>query len=151
MAAKLAISEIINKLPSFGNDVEAKIKFLQQNDSQPLREILRLTYDRKNVEWLIPNSAPPWKKNEFEDEARMMLYREARRLKIFVKGGGYDNLNQVKRESLFISLLEDIYNDDADLLANYTIQQKSFKGLQKKTINKAFPGLIEEGKDGENV
>lgn len=142
MAYKLAISEIIAKLADMGKP-EEKIEWLQKNDSQPLREILRLTYD-KTVKWLIPDSPPPWKENEYEDEARLMLYRETRRLKIFLEGGGYDNLNQIKRESLFISLLEDIYNDDAKLLANYVIAQKSFKGLRKSTVVKAFPDLIKE-------
>lgn len=142
MAYKLAISEIIAKLADMGKP-EEKIEWLQKNDSQPLREILRVTYD-KTVKWLIPDSPPPWKENEYEDEARLMLYRETRRLKIFLEGGGYDNLNQIKRESLFISLLEDIYNDDAKLLANYVIAQKSFKGLRKSTVVKAFPDLIKE-------
>jgi hypothetical protein len=58
-----------------------------------------------------------------------------------VKGGGYDNLNQVKRESLFISLLEDVDNDDADLLANHVISQKPIKGLTEKTLVEAFPDI----------
>ena len=142
MVKKLAISEIIAELGNMGKP-EEKIEWLLKNDSQPLREILRLTYD-KTVKWLLPESPPPWKENEYEDEARLMLYREMRRMKIFLEGGGYDNLNQVKREGLFISLLEDIYNEDAKLLANYVIAQKSFKGLRKSTVVKAFPDLIKE-------
>jgi hypothetical protein len=142
MAKKLAISEIIAELDTMGRP-EEKIEWLLKNDSQPLREILRLTYD-KSVKWLLPDTAPPWKENEYEDEARLMLYREMRRMKIFLEGGGYDNLNQVKREGLFISLLEDIYNEDAKLLANHVIAQKSFKGLRKSTVVKAFPDLIKE-------
>jgi hypothetical protein len=142
MAKKLAISEIIAELSNMGKP-EEKIEWLLKNDSQPLREILRITYD-KSVKWLLPDTAPPWKENEYEDEARLMLYREMRRMKIFIEGGGYDNLNQVKREGLFISLLEDIYNEDAKLLANYAIAQKSFKGLRKSTVVKAFPDLIKE-------
>ena len=57
---------------------------------------------------MLPDTAPPWKTNQFEDEAKTMLYREARRLKIFFKGGGYDNMKPIKREQLFIKLLEDI-------------------------------------------
>jgi len=143
MAVRISISEIINQCSKF-KTADEKVEWLKKNDSQPLRQILQVTYDKDNVEWLVPDTPPPWTKNEYEDEAKALLYKEARRLKIFLKGGGYDNLDQVKRESLFISLLEDIDNDDADLLANYSIAQKPFKGLQKKTINKAFPGLIKE-------
>ena len=50
----------------------------------------------------------------------------------------------MKREQLFISLLEDVDNDDANLLANHMITQKPVKGLTKKTLMEAFPELIEE-------
>lgn len=143
MAVQISIAEIIAKLPKL-TKTEDKVAWLKKHDSLPLKMILRATYDKDRVEWLLPNTAPPWKKNEFEDEAKSLLYKEARRLKIFIKGGGYDDMNQAKRESLFIQLLEDIDNDDADLLAHYSLAQKPFKGLQKKTINKAFPGLIKE-------
>lgn len=143
MAVNISIAEIIAKLPKL-TKTEDKVAWLKKHDSLPLKMILQATYDKDRIEWLLPNTAPPWKKNEFEDEAKSLLYKEARRLKIFIKGGGYDDMNQAKRESLFIQLLEDIDNDDADLLANYSLAQKPFKGLQKKTINKAFPGLIKE-------
>lgn len=143
MAVQISISEIIAKCSEL-TLADDKVKWLQKHDSMPLRMILQATYDKQRVEWLVPDTPPPWKKNEYEDEAKSLLYKEARRLKIFIKGGGYDNLNQIKREQLFISLLEDIDNDDADLLAHYSIAQKPFKGLQKKTVNKAFPGLIKE-------
>lgn len=138
---RLSISEIIGKAGEIKSKKD-KIEWLQKNDSQPLRTVIKYTYD-STVEFLIPDTPPPWNKNEYEDEAKTLLLREARRLRIFVKGEGYDTLNQIKREQLFISLLEDIDNDDADLLANYMIAQKPFKGLTKKTIIEAFPNLIE--------
>lgn len=140
---QLSISEIVAKCAEL-KQIPAKIEWLKKHESMPLKMILQATYDRDRVEWLLPNVAPPWKKNEFEDQAKNLLYTEARRLKIFIKGGGYDDMNQARRETLFIQLLESIDNDDADLLAHYSIAQKPFKGLQKKTINKAFPGLIKE-------
>jgi hypothetical protein len=140
MAIRISISEIINKIPEL-KTTEEKIDWLRKNDNPALRSIIKYTYD-KNVEFLVPNTPPPWKKNAFEDEAKSLLYKEARRLKIFIKGGGYDELNKVKREQLFISLLEDVDNDDAELLC-VMISKKPFKGLTVKTVNDAFPGLIE--------
>jgi len=139
MARKLALSEIVDEVSKKKTKTE-KIDWLKQNDSLQLRQILRLTYDQ-SIEFLIPNTAPPWKKNEYLD-VESMLYREARRLRIFFKGGGYDDLNQIKRESLFISLLEDIDNNDADLLVKM-IAQKPFKGLTEKTLKEAFPDIYE--------
>ena len=85
----------------------------------------------------IPDTPPPWKKNDYIG-VEGMLYNEARRLRIFVKGGGYDELNQVKREQLFISLLEDVDNNDAEMLCKM-ISQKPFDGLPKEVVVSAFP------------
>lgn len=141
MAVKISITEIIQGAASKKTTAE-KVSFLKSNEGVPLRTILKLTYD-SSVEFLLPSTAPPFKPNEYEDEAKSLLYTEARRLKIFVKGGGYDNLKQIKREALFISLLEDVDNDDAYTLCQM-ISKKPFKGLSKKTIQQAFPDLIQE-------
>lgn len=136
---KLSISEILNKLSTLKKKNE-KIDWLRKNASQPLRSVLRLMYD-KRVEFLLPETPPPWNKNSLVG-VEGLFYTEARRLKIFVKGGGYDNLAQAKRESLFIGLLEDIDNGDADLLANHLISQKPVKGLTLGTLEEAFPDLF---------
>lgn len=135
---RLSISEIVNKIAEIKTKDE-KIAWLRKYDSVPLRTVLRLMYDER-VEFLVPNTPPPWKKNDYVG-VEGMLYKEARRLRIFVKGGGYDGLNQVKRENLFISLLEDIDNKDAELLCQM-IAQKPIKGLTKKTLEEAFPDLF---------
>jgi hypothetical protein len=132
-----SISEIINKATELKTKDE-KVEFLRKNSSVPLKTILKYMYDT-NVEFLIPNTTPPWKKNAYVG-VEGMLYKEARRLRIFVKGGGYDNLEKVKREKLFISLLEDIDNNDAELLCKM-IAQKPLKGLSRAAVNEAFPDL----------
>jgi len=136
---KIAIADVIKKAAEMKSKNE-KVEWLRKNDAVPLRTVLRLVYDT-DIEFLVPDTPPPWKKNKLPD-TDTMLYREARRLRIFVKGGGYDNLNQVKRESLFISLLEDINNNDADLLANHMISHTPVKGLTRKTLEEAFPNLF---------
>lgn len=142
MAVRKSITEIITEAGSLSKKQD-KINFLREWDNPALRIVLKYTYD-SSVKFLVPDTAPPWTPNEFEDEAKSLLYREARRLRIFVEGGGYDNLNQMKREQLFISLLEDVDNDDAHTLIQM-ISKKSFKGLTKKAIMEAYPDLIEEG------
>lgn len=132
---RLSIAEIVNKATEL-KTVDEKVEWLRKYDHPALRTVLKYMYD-KNVEFLIPNTAPPWKKNQYVG-VEGMLYNEARRLKIFIKGGGYDNLNKVKREQLFISLLEDIDNADAELLCKM-IEQKPLKGLSRNVVVTAFP------------
>ena len=141
MAVRISITEILNKTASFKQKAD-KIDWLKKNDNPALRIILSYTYD-SNIKFLVPDTPPPWKKNEFEDEAKSLLYREARRLRIFIEGGGYDQLKQTKREQLFISLLEDVDNDDAETLCKM-IQKKPFKGITKKAVMEAFPDLIQD-------
>jgi hypothetical protein len=142
MAVHKSISEVVAETGKLKSTSE-KVAHLQKNDSFALRTVVQATYD-PSIEFLIPNTPPPWNKNEYEDEAKAMLISDSRRLRIFVKGGGYDNIKPVKRESLFISFLEDIDNDDAELLANYMICKKPFKGISLKVIKEAFPQLIKE-------
>tara|TARA_A100001015_G_scaffold56295_2_gene61903 strand:+ start:6193 stop:6630 length:438 start_codon:yes stop_codon:yes gene_type:complete len=137
--AREAISKILTKAGK-EKTVKNKIAVLAENDSVPLRTILRLIYD-DTIEYLVPDTPPPFKKNELND-LDTLLYREARRLKIFFRGGGYDDLNQIKRESLFISLLEDLDADDAQLLANNLISHTPVKGLTRKTVEAAYPELF---------
>lgn len=132
---RLSIAEIVNKTTEL-KSVNEKVEWLQKNDNVALRTVLKYMYD-KNVEFLIPDTPPPWKKNSYVG-VEGMLYNEARRLKIFIKGGGYDNLGKVKREQLFIALLEDIDNADAELLCKM-IAQKPLKGLSKNVVVTAFP------------
>ena len=132
-----SLSEIVTKATE-QKTKEDKITWLQKNASIPLKTILKYMYDT-DVEFLIPNTPPPWKKNDYVG-IEGMLYKETRRLRIFVKGGGYDQLDQIKREQLFISLLEDIDNNDAELLCNM-IAQKPLKGLSRAVVHEAFPDL----------
>jgi hypothetical protein len=132
-----SLSEIVTKATELKTK-EDKIAWLQKNSSVPLKTVLNYMYN-PDVEFLIPNTPPPWKKNSYIG-VEGMLYKETRRLRIFVKGGGYDNLAQIKREQLFISLLEDIDDKDAELLCKM-IAQKPLKGLSRSVVHEAFPDL----------
>lgn len=116
-----------------------KVDFLKKYNSKPLRNILKVMYD-KNLKLNIPSEAPPYTPSQFPDSFGM-LYREARKLKYFVVGYDGDNINQIQREALFIQMLEACDPLDAQLLIK-VIAQKPLKGLTVKTLNEAFPGLI---------
>jgi hypothetical protein len=136
---RASIADVINTAAN-EKSVKGKVEHLQKHDTVPLRQVLRLIYD-EDIEFLIPDSKPPFKENILVD-LETMLYREARRLRIFFKGGGYDNLNKNRRETLFIQLLEDLYVPDANMLSENMISHTAIKGLTKKTIESAFPTLF---------
>lgn len=118
---------------------EEKIQKLRQVDNAALRVILKYAFDPA-IKFALPTGAPPYKPCEFLDqEAR--LYTEARRLYLFCEGGN-PNLSKVKREMLFIQLIESIDKNDAVLLNHVKDKKLPFKGITAKIINEAFPGLI---------
>jgi len=138
MATK-SIAEIINEVTVMSKKAD-KIEFLKVWDSAELRLILALTYDKVLYELYLPQSVPPYTASQFPD-SHGLLYREARKLKYFVKGFAGDNLNPIKRESLFIQMLENVHKDDAKIL-EHLVQRKPFKGLTVAIINEAFDNLI---------
>ena len=140
MSTTLGIGEIINEAINIQKKVD-KVEYLKKHNSKELRNILKIMYD-KSLELNIPNSAPPYTPTEHPDTYGA-LYREARKLKYFVKGYGGDNLPTVKRENLFIEMLESVHPIDAELLCKM-IAQKPLKGLPASVINGLSPGLVPE-------
>ncbi len=140
MNTTIGIAEIVNEAIKIQKKVD-KVEYLKKHNSKELRDILKLMYD-KRLEFNIPNTPPPFTPTEHPDTYGA-LYREARKLKYFVKGFGGENLNQAKRENMFIEMLESVHPSDAELLVNM-IAQKPLKGLPPSVINGLCPGLVPE-------
>lgn len=134
---RISIAEIVAEASAAKSKAD-KVAVLRSRDNPVLRQVLRMCYDPK-VEILLPDTPPPWKKHTYVD-VQGRLYSEAKRLRIFVRGGGYDNLTKVKRESLFIELLQSIDNDDAELLSK-VLAKKPLAGLPAAVVAEAFPDL----------
>ena len=73
------------------------------------------------------------------------LYREARKLYLFVKGGN-PNLTRARREQLFIQFLEGIHPKDAEFVIAMKDKKSPFKMLTKQVVSKAFPEILPETK-----
>lgn len=140
----LSISEVVATAAKMATD-EEKIAWLQRNNSQPLRTILTVMYNKDYV-WNIPTEAPPYNKS-VHVESHGMLYRQARKLRYFIKGFDGDNLPQVRREFLFIEMLESIDNADAEFMIQ-VLAQTPPEGLSVKVVNAglglAIPEPVEE-------
>ena len=78
-----SLAEIIESAGEMKTKKE-KIAYLLEKNSKPLRNILKVTYD-KSMELNIPSSAPPYVPSEMPD-SHGMLFRETRKLPYFVKG-----------------------------------------------------------------
>lgn len=129
------ILDFTAKLPS----EEEQIKCLQANDNSAIRTILQFCFDPR-ITWLLPEGDPPYTPSGFPN-LENMLYSEARRLYLFVEGGN-NNLKPLKRESMYVDLLQCITPEDAKLLLSIKDKKLPHKGLKATTVQKAFPGLF---------
>ena len=133
-----SISSIL-KTVSEGKTVNDKVALLQQLATEPVLIILKYAFD-PSIKFILPEGAPPYKPCDFLDQEGR-LYAELRRLYLFVEGGN-PSLTKVKREFLFIQLLESIDKQDAELLCAVKDKKLPYKGLTASVVKKAFPGLL---------
>ena len=127
----------VSKLKKTQEKVDA-IKF---NDSLPLRIILQGAFD-PSVEWALPEGEPPYRPNDLVDQEHVLI-KDIEKLRYFIKGF-YDNLNQTKREQMFVELLERVAPDDAKLLVAIKDKKMPFPGITIQHVKEGLPGLIAE-------
>ena len=82
---------------------------LRKYSGPVLKQILGMTYN-PNVKWLLPEGDPPYKPLDSSTDMQGRLESELRRFHLFIEGNTdtQRNLKQVRREALFIDLLESI-------------------------------------------
>ena len=106
---------------------------LRQYDTPGMRMILKGAFDPK-IEWDLPEGTPPYIANESpEGTEHTYLEVEAKRLYNFVKGGN-NQLNKIRKETLFIQMLEGLHADEAKVLID----------MKNKTLNKTYKGLTSD-------
>ena len=123
---------------------EERIEFLQKNDSPALRDIIRIAFD-KDVISMLPEGAPPYTPDDApEGYAPSSLYKKFREFRFYFKGPVAEGLKPLKREEMFVKLLESIHSSEAELLvrAKDRILHKKLIGITRKLCQDAFPGLI---------
>ena len=124
---------------------KAKVKVLQDNNIMPVRDVLQGTFDDR-VQWNLPAGTPPYTPNSPDAPAPASLTREHMKFKYFVKGvRESEELNPIRRERMFIDILETIPSKDAEILVSMVNKTKpEFDGLTKKLVQEALPDLIPE-------
>lgn len=120
---------------------EAKIDCLRKyGDVTALRDVLRGTFD-PTIVWLLPEGAPPYTPAKDGEEPSSLL-RQNVKFTYFAKGGKGSQIIAPKREKIFLDVLESIHPKDALVLLNMKDKKPPAKGLTKKIVEEAFPGLI---------
>jgi len=132
------MSEIATKVNN-AKDKPRKLKVLQDNDSVPLRQVLKGAFDPK-IKWLLPAGDVPYEANTAPiGTEHTVLSQEAKRLYLFTEGGD-STLSNTKRETLFIQMLEGLSADEAKFLVTVVNKKvnNEYKGFTANLVKEAF-------------
>lgn len=128
---------------------EEKREILKSRANYATQALLQLNF-HPDVKWHIPKGAPPYTPSQTADSVDGALHFEVKKLDYYVKGGGHD-LSMLKRESMFVQLLERVDPKDAKLLIAVKDQNLSYKGLSYKLVRDVWPDLLPEVEEIEDV
>lgn len=122
-----------------------KIRILKENSSPLLKQILGLTYDPRVV-WLLPEGTPPYTPLPTSADAEITIQNASRQFYLFVEGISTTqrNLKQLKRETLFIQLLESVNPAETKVLLGMKERKLPYRGLTRKLVAEAFPNLAKD-------
>ncbi len=139
--ARLLIPEVFEKFESLTKK-EEKVKLLKENTHPALRDILRINFDADVVS-VLPAGAPPYEKDDApKGHSSSSLFKLHRQFKYFFKGPFANQVQPIRREGIFLNILESIHPTEADVLVAAKDRKLKVKGLTKALVDEAFPGLI---------
>lgn len=139
---KLQIFEIFEKLENVKTKSE-QINVLKNNDIMPLLDVLRGTFD-DSIQWNLPDGEPPYTPS-LPESAPSSLLKQHLKFKYFVKGfKESEALNSLRRERMFIDILESVHPKDAVILIAMINKKSPSESVTKELIQTAFPGLIQK-------
>lgn len=138
------IHEIIYEAEKKPSLKERKEYLKQFRDRKALRGLLEIAYN-KDIEIALPDSDPPYRESEMpEGMTDTRIDSEFRRFGIFLKHGPYANMNQTKRETTFINILEGLHPEEAKIFLRAFQHKLRIKGMKIKDINEVFGLKIPE-------
>ena len=123
------VHEIFTKINN-AKDKTQKIAVLKQFDNNAMRQLLKAAFDPK-IKFDLPEGNPPYINNEAPaGTEHTSLASEARKLYHFIVGGN-NTINKLKKETMFIQMLEGLHEQDAEVLM----------AIKNKNLNNTYKGL----------
>lgn len=135
------LSSIIAKIEA-APGVAAQAEVLKKHSSAALKNIIGYAMD-PGVKWLLPPGAPPYRAQVKEADAEGRLYNETKKFINLVDSPAGRALGRVKRERLFIQILEVIDPDDAKLMLR--VKDKKLK-IDVEAVKAVWPNLTKTWK-----
>lgn len=138
----LLMSEIFDTVEKAKSRQE-KINILKQHETPALRGVLKINF-HPGVQMDLPEGEPPYRK-EFDRPVGYQetnLITEYRRFYIWLDPN--QNLSKIRKEKLFIEMLEGLHLSEAETLCLAKDKQlsKKWKTLKEDIVREAFPMIL---------
>ena len=135
-----SLPELFNRV-SKAETKDEKIALLRgHKNTQALHTVLQGAF-HPDIVWELPEGAPPYKKDGGEYGVNpSILEREVRKLVYFTSRTGKLIQSKMKREEIFVSMLESMHPSESELLIQ--MKDKKIDGLTAQLIWEFMPGLI---------
>jgi hypothetical protein len=131
----------ILELVSKTRGVEKKTEILKEYETDALKALMIWNFDTTVVS-VVPEGVVPYKKNEAPlGTDHTTLRKEWKNLYHFVKGGN-DTLSNIRRETMFIQMLEGLHPSEAEIIC--LVKDKSLESkykLSQAVVEKAYPDI----------
>ena len=126
---------------------EEKRQVLTDRDNFATRALLQLNY-HPDVKWYLPPGKPPYTPGQVADSTPNSLHFEVKKLDYYVDPSPHD-IPQLRRESMFVELLERVDPNDAKLILAIKDRKLSYKGLSYKLVKDTWPDLLPDIEEKE--
>ena len=136
------ILELVNEQRSKAK----KIEILKEYETDALKSLFIWNFDPSVIS-MLPEGEVPYNRNEVPvGTDHTSLRREYKQLYHFVKGGN-DQLSSLRRESMFIQILEGLHPKEAEILVLIKDGQlnKKYK-VTRDTVEEAYPDITWGGR-----
>ena len=137
---RIELFEILESIQNAKNKA-ARIKMLKHYaKSSAFCDYLRCAFDDR-IQFLLPKGAPPYTPSA-EGTQPSTWAKQNTKLAYFITGGTGEDMTSVKRESIFIGILEAVHPADAVILTDMISKKCPHPAIKKALIEEAVPGLV---------
>ena len=122
---------------------EEKKQILLDRENFATKALLKLNF-HPDAKWILPPGSPPYEPAKAGDIQSNTLHYEIKKLDYYTDPSPHslDELPMLRRESMFVGLLERLDPQDATMLIAIKDKKLSYKGLTYKLVKDTWPELL---------
>ena len=131
---------------------EEKREVLKKRENFATKALLQLNF-HPAVKWLLPPGAPPYTPSTEGDMTSNSLHYEIKKLDYYTDPSPHslDELPMLRREAMFVGLLERLDPQDAVMMIAIKDKKLSYKGLTYKLVKDTWPELLPDVEEEPKV